>query len=144
MTLTQADLAERMRAIDTSLVATTTPKGLETRPMSNNRDVDWDGTSWFFALEETGLVQQATADPHVLVTCTGERGLWIATTGRARVHDDRTLMAEHWDPDIDRWFGQGVDTPGLRLIEVVGEHVRYWTYEDGDGEIDLRAAAPTA
>lgn len=135
MTLSMADLARRMRDIDTCLLCTTRPDGLDTRPMSNNRDVEWDGTCWFFALESTGAVRQIGADPRVLVTYTGERGTWIAVQGTATLHGDRELMAKHWDPDIERWFEQGVDTPGLRLIEVTTRKIRYWTFEDGDGEI---------
>lgn len=137
MSLTLKELAARMRGIDTCLLATTTPDGLDTRPMSNNGDVEFDGTSWFFALESTGLCQQVTADPRVLVTYTGDFGFWVAASGTAVLHDDVAMMREHWDPDIERWFADGIETDGLRLVEVTAQHIRYWTFEDGDGEITL-------
>lgn len=137
MSLTREQLAALMRDIDTCLVTTLSADGLQARPMSNNKDVSWDGTSWFFALEDTGLVRQVRADARVLVTCTGAHGVWIAVTGTAEVHEDRELLATHWDPDIERWYADGVDTPGLRLVQVRGEQVRYWTFADGDGVLAL-------
>lgn len=136
MTLGKADLAERMKELDTCLLCTRDGKGLDTRPMSNNQDVAWDGTSWFFTNGGTGVVSQIEADPAVMVTY-ATKGLWVSVTGTAVLHRDKELMAEHWDPDIDRWFREGVDTPGLVLIEVSSEAIRYWSFEDGDGTIEV-------
>lgn len=43
-------------------------------------------------------------------------------------------MAQHWVKDLERWFEQGVDTPGLVLIHVRAIRVHYWDGED-QGEI---------
>lgn len=32
--------------------------------------------------------------------------------------EDRDLFEKHWSKDIDRWFPDGIDTPGLILIQV--------------------------
>ena len=54
--------------------------------------------------------------------------------GRAELIRDKAAFAAHWTKDLDRWFEQGVDTPGLVLIEVQATRVHYWDGED-EGEI---------
>ena len=51
-----------------------------------------------------------------------------------------TPFAEHWDKSLDRWFEQGVDTPGLAMIEVEAKRIHYWDGED-EGEVRLPARA---
>lgn len=136
MSLTLNDLATLMKDVDTCILATRGEAGFDARPMSNNRSVEWDGTTWFFALEHTNAVRQIQADATALVSYAADTA-WVAVSGTATLHTDKALMQEHWDPDIERWFKDGVDTPGLNLIEITPTRIRYWTFEHGDGEIDL-------
>lgn len=39
--------------------------------------------------------------------------------------------------DLNRWFEDGVDTPGLTLIRVRAGRIRWWGGEDGEGELRL-------
>ena len=39
-----------------------------------------------------------------------------------------------WTRDLDRWFEQGVDTPGLVLIKVHAKSLHYWDGEE-EGEV---------
>ena len=49
MTKTLSELAEGMRDIDFTMLATHSPDGsIAARPMSNNREVDYDGGSYYF------------------------------------------------------------------------------------------------
>ncbi len=53
MPRTLADIAEAMRDIDFCTLATHTRGGaIGARPMSNNRAVDFDGTTRFFTYED--------------------------------------------------------------------------------------------
>ena len=36
----------------------------------------------------------------------------------------------HWVPDLDAWFDEGTDTPGLVLVKVTAEFARYWKGEE--------------
>ena len=45
-------------------------------------------------------------------------------------------MVKHWNPDLDRWFAQGLDTPGIVLIRVTAKRIKYWQGED-QGEVTL-------
>lgn len=48
---------------------------LSSRPMSNNRDVDYDGDSWFFAYEDARFVQDVQANDQVGLTFGGDKSL---------------------------------------------------------------------
>ncbi|WP_369061709.1 pyridoxamine 5'-phosphate oxidase family protein [Caulobacter sp. 73W] len=141
--MTLSDISEKMRDIDFTMLFTHAADGrLAGRPMSNNRDVDYEGDSWFFALESTSAVQEISADPNVALSFAGSKGLlgkppiFIAVQGRGELIRDKARFAEHWDKDLERWFEQGVDTPGLVLIKVHASLIHYWDGED-EGEIPV-------
>lgn len=141
MTKTLADLAEIMRKIDFTMLSTKTADGgIAARPMSNNRDVDYDGDSHFFALDSTHTVGEIAADPNVGLTLHGNASLlgkppiFIAAEGHAEIIRDKAMFEKHWNPDLERWFEQGVDTPGLVLIKVHADRIHYWDGED-QGEV---------
>lgn len=143
MPKTLNDIAEAMRDIDFTMLTTVAPDGgLAARPMSNNRDVDYDGDSWFFALDDTQGVQEIKANPRVGLTLHGNTSLlgkpplFIAVAGKAELIYDKAVFAEHWNTDLERWFKQGIDTPGLALIKVHAERLHYWDGED-QGEVAL-------
>ncbi|MHA6721845.1 pyridoxamine 5'-phosphate oxidase family protein [Sphingomonas sp. RS2018] len=143
MTKTLSDLAEIMRDIDFTMLSTkTTDGGIAARPMSNNRDVDYDGDSWFFSMDDTLTVQDIGRDPNVGLTLHGNSSLlgkppiFIAAEGKAEIIRDKATFEAHWVKDLDRWFEQGVDTPGLVLIRVHADRVHYWDGED-QGEVKL-------
>ncbi|MDO7841813.1 pyridoxamine 5'-phosphate oxidase family protein [Sphingomonas immobilis] len=138
-----ADLAEVMRDIDFTMLTTQSPDGgLAARPMSNNRDVDYDGDSWFFALDDTKTVTDIESNPNVGLTLHGNVSLlgkppmFIAAEGKAEILRDKGLFEAHWNSDLDRWFKQGVDTLCLTLIKVHAERLHYWNGED-QGEVTL-------
>ena len=141
MTKTMADIAEIMRDIDFTLLTTVTADGsLAARPMSNNRDVEFDGDSWFFAMGDTQLVGDIARNPKVGMTLHGNSSLlgkppvFITVAGSAELIRDKAAFDAHWNKDLERWFEQGTDTPGLTLIKVHAEHVHYWNGED-QGEV---------
>lgn len=149
MTRTLKDLAQKMRDIDFAMLSTHTRGGaIGARPMSNNRDVDYDGDNWFFADENTLMVADIERDPHVSLSYQGKSGLlgmrplFIAIEGRARVVRNRSLFAAHWTNDLDRWWPQGIGAPGLVLLQVTGERAHYWDGED-EGELILEETAFT-
>lgn len=143
MPKTLADLSEKMRDIDFAMLSTRTEGGaISARPMSNNRQVDYDGDSWFFALGDTRTVHDIARDAQVGLSYLGKSGMlgmrpfFVAIEGRGELLRDRAAFAEHWDPDLDRWFEQGIDTPNLVLIRVAAERLHYWDGEE-EGELVL-------
>ena len=142
MTKTLADLSEKMRDIDFAMLSTHTDGGqIAARPMSNNRQVDWDGTSHYFSMGDTRTVSDIERDAKVGLSFLGKSGLlgfkpfFVAVEGEAELIRERAAFAEHWTPDLDRWFPGGIDTPGLVLIAVHARRVHYW---DGENEGEIR------
>ncbi len=146
MTKTLADISKAMRDIDFCTLATHTADGaIGARPMSNNREVDYAGDSWFFTFADRQMVKDIAGDPNVGVTYAGSAGLlgllgkpgaFIHVEGRAKIVQDKAQFEAHWDKSMERWFKQGVDTPGLVMLEVAARRIHYWDGED-EGEVSL-------
>ncbi|HEY0325622.1 MAG TPA: pyridoxamine 5'-phosphate oxidase family protein [Allosphingosinicella sp.] len=142
-----ADVAAKMRDIDFAVLSTRTEGGaLAGRPMSNNRDVDFDGDTYFFTMKDTRTVADIGRDPQVGLAYQAKSGMlgmrpfFLTVEGRASLIRDKAEFAAHWTKDLDAWFEQGIDTPGLVLIKVSAERLHYWDgYEEG--ELSLRAMA---
>jgi general stress protein 26 len=104
------------------------------------------GAEPFFACEDTRTIADIVREPRVGLAYQGKSGMlgmrpfFLTVEGRAELIRDKAAFAEHWTRDLDRWFEQAVDTPGLVLIRVSAERLHYW---DGgeEGEIALRQTA---
>jgi len=141
------DISADMKQIDFCTLATHAPGGaIGARPMSNNREVDYTGDSWFFTYEDRQMVSDIERDPKVAMTYLGSAGLkgilgapgqFIHVEGTAQVIRDKNRFAEHWDKSLDRWFPQGVDTPGTVMLEIAATRIHYWDGED-EGEVTLK------
>ena len=144
--LTLADVSEKMRDIDFTMLTTRSEGGaLAGRPMSNNRNVDYDGDSYFFTCVDTRTVADITRDPQVGLAYQAKSGMlglkpfFLTVEGKAELIRDKARFAEHWTKDLDAWFKQGVETPGLTMIKVHAERLHYWDGFD-EGELELGRA----
>jgi general stress protein 26 len=139
--LSLEDLSEKMRDIDFAMLSTRAQNGaIAARPMSNNRQVEFAGDTYFFTLDSTNTVADIERDPQVGLGYQAKSGalgmkpFFITIEGRAELIRDKARFSEHWTKDLDRWFEQGVDTPGLTLIRVDAERLHYW---DGYDEAEI-------
>jgi general stress protein 26 len=134
------EIARLLRSIDTCMLVTRGDDGsLEARPMSNNGEVDWDGSSWFFAPADGRLVAQIRRHPEALTAYNAmDRFAWVALNGTARVVEDDDAKRRLWLEELARWFPNGPDDPGVALIQIESTSARWWT-EEGDGHADLRS-----
>ncbi|HMC91021.1 MAG TPA: pyridoxamine 5'-phosphate oxidase family protein, partial [Allosphingosinicella sp.] len=130
-------LAEEMKDIDFAILSTRTEGGaIASRPMSNNREVAFDGHAFFFTCEDTRMVADVEADPRVGLAYQGTSGMlgmrpfFLAVEGRAELIRDKARFADHWTRGLDRWFKQGIDTPGLVLLKVAAERIHHWDGEE--------------
>lgn len=147
--LSLAALSEKMRDIDFAVLSTRTEGGaLAGRPMSNNREVDFDGDSYFFTLEDTRTVGDVRRDPQVGLSYQAKSGMlgmrpfFLTVEGRAELIQDKAQFQQHWTSDLDRWFDQGADTPGLVLIKVSAQRLHYWDgYDEGEVKLGAGSAA---
>jgi general stress protein 26 len=138
------DISEKMRDIDFAMLSTRTEGGaVAARPMSNNRQVEFDGDSYFFTLESTRTVGDIRRDPNVGLTYQSKSGalgmkpFFISIEGRAELIDDKRRFAEHWTKELDDWFKEGIETAGLMLVKVAAQRLHYWDGYD-EGEIPVR------
>jgi general stress protein 26 len=143
---TLKDLAKKMRDIDIAVLSTHSEGGqIAGRQMSNNRDVEYDGDSYYFTLAESRTAHDISRDPKVALAfqgrsgLLGQRPLFVAVEGEAELIRDKDQFKAHWTPDLDIWFKDGVDTPGLVLIKVHATRLHYWDGMD-EGEIALSSA----
>ena len=147
---TLADISEAMKDIDFCMLVSRAEDGsIGGRPMSNNRQVEYQGTSRFFTYDDSRMARDIARDGSVgltyqgkagLLGVVGKPGLFVHVEGAARLVRDKARFAEHWDKSLDRWFEQGIDTPGLALIEVAAKRIHYWDGEE-EGEVRLAATA---
>jgi general stress protein 26 len=138
------ELAKKMRDIDFAMLFTKSDTGeLAGRPMSNNGEVEYQGDSYFFSYSDTRKVRDIERDAKVALSYQGAGGLlgkppiFVSVEGEATLIRDRAAFEERWTNDLDRWFPQGTETPGIVLIKVSAERVHFWDGED-EGEIALK------
>ena len=150
MPKTLRDISEGMRDIDFCMLVSRAEDGsIGGRPMSNNREVEYQGTSRFFTWADSRMAQDIARDRSVgmtyqgkagLLGVVGKPGLFVHVEGEATLVRDKARFAEHWQKELDRWFPQGIDTPGLTMIEVAARRIHYWDGED-EGEVALPGVA---
>ena len=133
---TLADLAKEMKKIDIAMMSThTSGDEIAARPMSNNRDVDYDGQSHYFAMDDTRTVQDIAKNRNVGLSFQGEKAFFIHVEGDADLIRDKQAFEDHWNPDLDEWFEDGIDTEGLVMIKVAATRIHYW---DGMNEGEVK------
>ncbi len=150
MTKSLADISEAMRDVDFCVMTTRAQDGsIGGRPMSNNREVEYEGTSWFFTYDDHRSVADIERDSAVglsyqgsggLMGIVGKPGIFVHVEGQATLIRDKARFAEHWQDNLDRWFPQGIDTPGVVMIEVAAKRIHYWDGMD-EGEVKLTETA---
>ena len=131
-------LQEIIRAVDICMLTTVDERGdLHSRPMSNNREVEFDGDLWFFTYGSSHKVDEVGRVPKVNASFADTDGqLYASVSGRAEVVRDRAKIEELWRPHLRAWFPEGVETPDVALLKVVAERAEYW-----DGSQSLVAHA---
>jgi general stress protein 26 len=129
--LTLEHVANEMQGIDIAILSTHTSDGrIACRPMSNNGDVKYDGSSFFFSYEQASCVSDIGRDPNVALgySSSGIIGgsVYIAVEGAAKLIREKAAFEARWTPDLDAWFENGIDTPGLVLIKVEAKRIKIW------------------
>lgn len=134
-------LSEKMSGIDITMFSTQSTLGeMDSRPMSNNGEVEYDGTSYYFAFEDSSVVKDVKRNARVVLNFQSKQGLYVSVQGKAVLSSDKDEMAEHWKPELKQWFKDGLETEGLTMIQVDAKRIRYWDTSSkayDEGQIDL-------
>ena len=135
--MTLKDISKKMRKINLCMMTTITEKGMTaSRPMSNNRDVEYDGNSFFFTFEKSRLIKDLSLNDHVSMSFSAPKRFFISVSGRAKVIRSKKAMEEHWVKGLEKWFEDGLDTPGIAMIQVRASRIKYWHKEE-EGEVKV-------
>ena len=129
-------VTEALRDLDICMLTSRSGDSLHSRPMSNNRQVEYDGDTWFFAFRDSALAQEIEADPRISLSyAAGEQGVWLAIEADAALVDDDDQKRERWFDELDRWFPDGAGDPKVTLIRANARRIRSW---GAAGDLDLR------
>jgi general stress protein 26 len=139
---TISDIAKEMADIDIAILSTHAENGeIASRPMSNNGDVSYDGTSYYFTYEQARAVSDIQRNPKVALGFSSKGGIfsdgiYVAVEGNAELICDEAVFQQHWTSELDKWFEKGMNTPGIVLIKVKAIRATYWKGRE-EGEVDL-------
>lgn len=129
--------AQWMKELDFCMMTTIDGRGsMHSRPMSNNREVEYNGETFFFSLMDTGKVRQIQQSPRTSLIYQGKDGLFIEVYGESHLIQQKTRFQEHWSDDLNAWFKDGIETEGLCLIRVKAHRIHYWQKGD-EGMLEL-------
>jgi general stress protein 26 len=126
------DIAKEMAGIDIAILSTHSENGeIANRPMSNNGDVSYDGTSYYFTNEQARAVSDIQRNPKVALGFSSKGGIfsdgiYVAVEGNAELIRDKAAFQQHWTSELDKWFEKGMNTPGIVLIKVKATRATYW------------------
>lgn len=131
---TLKDVSKVLSDIDLAMLMTQTEDGqIAGRPMSNNRDVEFNCDSFFLTSDQTRMVADIERNKNVALSyCRqGTPTIFITVQGEAELIRDEKAFKKHWTPSLTRWFPRGLDSPHLILIKVHASRIHYW---DGSKE----------
>jgi general stress protein 26 len=139
--MSMKDLAKKVSDIDFTMLSTRAENGeIGARPMSNNGD-EFDEDSWFFTWKDSRMAEDILRDPRVGLSLQGKGGIlgkppiFISIEATAELIEDKAIFNFHWNADLEKWFKQGIETPGLVLIKAQANRIKYW---DGESEGEVK------
>ena len=123
-----AKLREIVKAVDICMLTTVDERGdLHSRPMSNNREVEFGGDLWFYTYGSSHKADEVNRIPKVNASFADvDNQLYASLSGDAELVRDREKIKELWQPHLKAWFPEGVDTPDIALLKVSVEKAEYW------------------
>ena len=123
-----AKLASLMKDIDFGMLTTRDDDGtLRSRPMSTNKNVEFDGDVYFFTYGESHKVLEAQHSPQVNVSFSDPKAqTYVSLSGTALLIRDKARIEELWQPQLKAWFPQGTETPDIALLKVSASKAEYW------------------
>lgn len=120
-------VGEKIKGIRIAMMTTAEDDGtLRSRPMAT-QDMAFDGTLWFFTLEDSPKVGEVQQNRQVnLSYAKPDDELYVSISGTAQVVRDQQKIKELWKPLLKAWFPKGQDDPELALLKVDVRQAEYW------------------
>ena len=98
--------------------------------MSNKDKIDYDGDSQFFTFDESNKVLQIEKDDKVSLVYQTDDMLLIECYGTATIIKDKNILRDKWVDNLEQWFPDGIETPGICFIKVTSKRVTFWHKEE--------------
>ena len=118
---------DAMAKIDFCMMQTVGEHGVNSRPMSNNGEVQYDGDNWFFARRDSTKISEILADDRVHLTFADNEGVnFISVWGSGEIVDDVDLKKKLWQKSLEHWFENGPEDPEVTLIKVSAHKIQTW------------------
>jgi len=133
-----------MEKIGICMLASRDGEAIRARPMGPiPRQAE--NTVYFLTDTEGHKGAEIAGDASVsLIFADPPHGKFLAVTGRARVLNDRALIAELWNTEAEA-FWQSADDPRVRVIEVKPDDAQFWEGPHGVvASVQMAIAAATA
>ena len=123
---------ELMKDIDFCILTSRGERGLlHSRPMSNNRNVEYEGDNYFFTYSDKDVCREIEKDPAVSVSFSlTDEMIFISVGGKAELVHDKEVMKKYWEDELERYFPKGLDEEGIVLIKVKAELITLWEGEE--------------
>lgn len=121
-------IRELIKDIDFAMLTTVDSEGkLHSRPMSTNKEVEFNGDVWFFTYASSLKVSEINRRHEVNVSYADPRKQsYVSLTGTAEIVRDRQKLEELWQPQLKAWFPKELDEPDIALLKVNVEKAEYW------------------
>jgi general stress protein 26 len=120
---------EKIKDIDIAMLTTVDrAKGtLHSRPMSTNKQVEPDGTIWFFTYCNSEKATEVEKHQNVNLSYSDpENQKYVSISGSAEITEDKAKMKELWSPILKAWFPEELETPNIALLKVSIAEAEYW------------------
>ena len=100
---------------------------INTRPMLQNKAVEFDGFLYFFSLINTRKVRDLNDIPTISLTYQDKEGTtFLQLHGEGELTNSTKEMAAHWDHNLDKWWPLKEHTEQLCMIRMKVLWARYW------------------
>lgn len=139
-----AKLRDLIKDVNVAMVVTVGSDGaLHSRPMAT-REIEPDGTLWFFTADDS-LKAQEIADEHQVNVVYAEphQQKYVSVSGTATLVHDSEKIRQLWMPMVKAFFPRGADDPRLALLRIEIEAAEYWD-APGNRMVQLYALARAA
>jgi general stress protein 26 len=126
-----AKLIAMIEAIGIGMLTTQEENGaLRARPMETQKAED--GVLWFFTDARSPKIAEIEDEREVNVSYAApDAQIYVSVSGLARMVRDKARLAQMWRENARRWFPEGVDSPGIALLEVRMTEAEYWDVDKG-------------
>lgn len=127
---------ESIREIDICMITTLSKDGsLHSRPMMKLEiplNKFTDRMLWFFSKKDSSLNNEIKKDENVNLTFIHPSyKQFISVSGKASIHEDKSLMLSYWSEKLQTWFPEGPNDPELSLIGIKVETADIWNSPAG-------------